>query len=296
MLEQRKEKAESWFKALQNQICNSFEDIEMKSQMSDVFKSYNSGKFEHKDWDRTDSVTAKKGGGGQMRVMRGAVFEKVGVNVSTVYGQFPKKFRDKIPGAGKSGEFWASGTSLVAHTRSPLMPAVHLNTRMIVTEENWFGGVTDLNPMLFDYPSHEEDRDIFHKALKSCCDRHDPEYYSIFKKCADEYFYMPHRKIHRGVGGIFADYLWNAQGGEDLWEKHFAFIQDIGKTFMQVYPQILDRYMDKAWTDEQREAQYKRRGYYGEFNLVYDRGTEFGLKTDGNTEAILMSMPPIAKW
>ncbi len=296
MMELRKKKAKAWFNELQNQICDSFEKIEQESQHSDIFKKYVPAQFEKKDWDRIDQETQEPGGGGQMRVMRGAVFEKVGVNVSEVFGKFSKKFRDKIPGAGETGEFWAAGLSLVAHTRSPLMPAIHMNTRMIVTEKSWFGGGTDLNPMLFDHPSNQQDEADFHKALKICCDRHDPTYYEKFKKWADDYFYIPHRKLHRGVGGIFSDYLWNEENDQDHWDKHFGFIQDIGKTFDAYYPDLLRKYMNESWTQAQREEQFKRRAYYAEFNLVYDRGTDFGLKTDGNVEAILVSMPPLAAW
>ncbi|MEE8292862.1 MAG: oxygen-dependent coproporphyrinogen oxidase, partial [Kiloniellales bacterium] len=219
--------------------------------------------------------------------LRGRVFEKVGVNISTVGGRFPADFAKQIPGAEDDPRFWASGVSLVAHLRSPLVPAVHMNTRHIVTTKAWFGGGSDLSPM---YPV-EVDTAAFHAALKAACDRHDPDYHPRFKAWCDEYFFIKHRGEPRGVGGIFFDYL---DSGD--WEADFAFTRDVGLAFLDIYPQLVRRHMVEPWTEEQRRHQLVKRGRYAEFNLIYDRGTKFGLMTGGNPEAILMSLPPEAAW
>ncbi|HEY8963713.1 MAG TPA: oxygen-dependent coproporphyrinogen oxidase, partial [Alphaproteobacteria bacterium] len=233
-------------------------------------------------WDRPE------GGGGEISLMRGRVFEKVGVNISTVHGSFSEEFRGKIPGADTNdGRFWAAGISLVAHMRSPLVPAVHMNTRRIVTSKSWFGGGADLTPMI----ANDDDAKQFHLALKQCCDRHNPDYYPRFKTWADEYFFIKHRNEARGAGGIFYDYLDSGNAANDL-----AFTQDVGKTFLNIYPQIVRKHMFESWTQEQREAQLVKRGRYVEFNLLYDRGTVFGLNTGGNVDAILMSLPPEVRW
>ncbi|TNE40848.1 MAG: oxygen-dependent coproporphyrinogen oxidase [Alphaproteobacteria bacterium] len=274
----QKQRASNWFRLLRDQIRDAFEALE--DELSGTFSDLPPGRFEMKNWDRPG------GGNGEMSVMKGRVFEKVGVNISTVHGQFSEEFRGSIPGTEKDGGFWASGISLVAHMHSPLVPAVHMNTRHIVTGKSWFGGGADLTPM---YANDSDTRD-FHAALKSACDTHDVDYYPRFKKWCDDYFYLPHREEARGVGGIFYDRL------ETEWEKDFAFTQDVGKAFRDIYPEIVRRHMNKPWTEEQREHQLIRRGRYVEFNLLYDRGTTFGLKTGGNTEAILMSLPPEVKW
>ena len=282
-IEMKKEQAKVWFAELRDQICASFETIERESLAislpNDLPKE--AGHFERKAWDRPG------GGGGVMSIMRGRVFEKVGVNISTVYGEFSEDFRSRIPGADEDPRFWASGISLVAHMQSPKIPAVHMNTRMIVTTKSWFGGGADLTPMV----PNDADTEKFHNELKKTCDQSDPSYYEKFKKWCDEYFYLPHRDEPRGVGGIFFD---NLDSGE--WENDFAFTQAVGKSFAQIYPEIVRDHISESWSDEERHNQLIRRGRYVEFNLLHDRGTLFGLKTGGNTEAILMSLPPAVAW
>ncbi len=291
-MENKKQTASDWFKNLQDQICDAFENIEQDLDSGPNFNSP-AGKFEKTNWNREDSDKENNSGsvlkgGGRMAVMRGRVFEKVGVNFSLVHGKFSEEFAKQIPGAEESnGEFWASGISLVAHMHSPLVPAVHMNTRMIATSKSWFGGGADLTPMFPD----EKDTSDFHAALKNCCDSHDPEYYPEFKEWCDRYFFLPHRNEPRGVGGIFFDYLDRKELDND-----FKFVQDVGTTFKDIYCDIVRRSMHKEWNEEQREHQLIKRGRYVEFNLLHDRGTMFGLKTGGNTEAILMSMPPEVKW
>lgn len=286
----RKAQAASWFRTLRDQICSEFEALE--DELSGGPKAaMNAGRFERTPWTRENSGQPNESGsilsgGGEMSIMRGRVFEKVGVNISEVHGTFSPEFAAKIPGADESnGQFWASGVSLVAHMQSPLVPAVHMNTRMIVTSKGWFGGGADLTPMYED----EDDTQSFHAALRECCGRHDKNHQE-YKEWCDRYFFLPHRNEPRGIGGIFYDYL------EHDWEADFAFTKDVGTTFNTIYPALVRRHMNESWSDEQREHQLIKRGRYVEFNLLHDRGTQFGLKTGGNTEAILMSMPPEVKW
>jgi len=275
--EKQKELSSKWFKDLRNQICKEFENIEDELTSSDK----KPGRFEKNKWQRED------GGGGEMSIMKGRVFEKVGVNISTVHGEFSEEFRKEIPGATEDPSFFATGISLVAHMCSPLVPTVHMNTRFIVTSKSWFGGGADLTPMYED----EQDTKDFHKAFKEICDKHNPEYYQKFKKWCDEYFYLKHRNEPRGIGGIFYDYINTGDFDKDL-----TFTQDVGKALLNIYPKIVRKHLNEEWTEEQREHQLIKRGRYVEFNLLYDRGTKFGLMTGGNTEAILMSLPPEAKW
>jgi coproporphyrinogen III oxidase len=273
------DRAQAWFQELRDQIIADFERIE--SEFSQSNKMVTPARFELTDWQH------REGGGGTMALMRGNVFEKVGVNISTVYGHFSDEFRSQIPGTEHDSSFWASGISLVAHMKSPLVPAVHMNTRHIRTEKKWFGGGTDLTP----YFPFDEDCTDFHETLKQACDIHNTDYYPQYKKWCDEYFYLKHRQETRGVGGIFYDYL---DSGDP--EADFRFTQDVGRAFSKIYSQIVRRRMFLPWTEEQRQHQLVRRGRYVEFNLLYDRGTHFGLKTGGNIEAILMSLPPEVNW
>jgi len=288
MNEEHKARAAAWFETLRNRICDAFEQLE--HEYAGPLRHLPAGRFERKTWLRpadTSDPAAGDGGGGVMAIMRGRVFEKVGVNVSTVHGRFSEEFRRQIPGAAADGRFWASGISLVAHLQSPHVPAVHMNTRHIVTSQAWFGGGSDLTPMQPD----EADASAFHVGLKAACDRHDPAFYSRFKAWCDEYFYLKHRDEPRGIGGIFFD---NLDSGD--WERDFAFVRDVGETFLATYLPIVRRHLDQAWSETERRDQLIRRGRYAEFNLLYDRGTLFGLKTGGNPEAILMSLPPVAMW
>lgn len=284
-MDDKKKQAAVWFKNIRDQICSEFEAIEAEMGSDAVFERT---PWERENTDQTNESGSVLQGGGEMSVMRGRVFEKVGVNFSEVHGTFSPEFAAKIPGADESGgAFWAAGISLVAHMCSPLVPVVHMNTRMIVTSKSWFGGGADLTPMYVD----EQDSADFHAAFKACCDRHEGANYDEYKEWCDRYFFLPHRNEPRGIGGIFYDYLDSV-----AWDSDFAFTQDVGTTFNTIYPQIVRRHMREDWSPEQREHQLIKRGRYVEFNLLHDRGTQFGLKTGGNTEAILMSMPPEVKW
>ncbi|MDD3797833.1 MAG: oxygen-dependent coproporphyrinogen oxidase [Novosphingobium sp.] len=275
-------RARDWFESLRDQICAAFETIEREAG-SDAT-------FEYTPWQR-ETADGSDGGGGTRGLMKGKVFEKVGVNVSTVRGEFAPEFATTIHGAAADKpSFTATGISLVAHMANPHVPAVHMNTRFLTTSRAWFGGGADLNPPI----PYEEDTREFHAAMRQACDAHDPEYYPRFKQWADEYFFIPHRGVHRGVGGIFYDHLECA--GEAEWESNFAFTRDVGKAFLSVFPQLVRRRMGMAFSPEEKLRQLEWRGRYAEFNLVYDRGTLFGLKTGGNIDAILMSLPPEAVW
>jgi coproporphyrinogen III oxidase len=281
-IEERQKLATNWFRQLRDKICFEFEKIE------EEFEKKYPAKFERKNWNRLDkSMLNHDGGFGEISIMKGNVFEKVGVNFSEVYGEFSEEFRHEIPGAKDHPKFWASGISLVAHMKSPLVPAVHLNTRFICTDKTWFGGGSDLNPAI----ENPQDTIDFHASFKKTCDQADPSFYEKYKKWCDEYFFIKHRGVSRGVGGIFYDYL-----NTNDFEKDFEFTKNVGLTFLDIYPKIVRRQMTKKFTDQQKEIQLKKRGLYAEFNLVYDRGTRFGLMTQGNPEAILMSLPPLAKW
>jgi len=269
----KKDLTSNWFKLLQNAICDDIVKLER-----------NKFKFKSTLWKRN---TKKDEGGGEYRILsNGKIFEKVGVNYSKVYGKFPKKFKKNILGAEKDPSFWASGISIVMHMKNPHIPAMHFNTRFICTKKNWFGGGMDVTPAIKDV----NEKKNFHKKLKLMCDQHDKKYYAKYKKWCDEYFYLPHRGEARGIGGIFFDYK------KDNFEKDFKFVRDVGVTFQMLFNNIIRKKISKKWTLKEKEKQYIKRGRYAEFNLLYDRGTKFGLQTGGNVEGILMSLPPIAKW
>ncbi len=272
-LEIKQKLASNWFKSLQEMFCKTISDFE-KNKIN----------FKSTTWKRN---LKKDEGGGEYRILKdGKIFDKVGVNFSKVYGKFPKKFRQNIPGAQKDPRFWASGISVVMHMKNPLIPAMHFNTRYICTTFDWFGGGIDVTPSKKDNKEKEQ----FHKTLRDMCNRHDKNYYKKYKKWCDEYFYLPHRKEPRGIGGIFFDYKKNN------FEKNFKFVRDVGITFETIFQKIINKKIKKKWSSKDKENQYIKRGRYAEFNLLYDRGTKFGLQTGGNVEGILMSLPPHAKW
>ena len=269
----KKDLASNWFKLLQDSICEDISILENKKI-----------KFKSTRWRRNKN---KDEGGGEYKIFKdGKVFEKVGVNFSKVYGKFPKKLQNNIPGANKYPRFWASGISVVMHMQNPHIPAMHFNTRYICTTQSWFGGGMDVTPALED----KNEKNRFHKTLKEMCNRHDKKYYARYKKWCDEYFFLPHRNEPRGIGGIFFDYKKNN------FEKDFKFVRDVGVTFQILFNDIIKKKINKKWISKDKETQYIKRGSYAEFNLLYDRGTKFGLQTGGNVEGILMSLPPIAKW
>ena len=271
--ELKKKLVKNWFKILQDVICYDIEEIENKSN-----------RFVSKNWVRNNK---KNEGGGNYRILEnGKVFDKVGVNFSEVHGKLSKKFKKKIPGGNKSSHFWASGVSIVMHMKNPHVPAMHFNTRYVYTAHGWFGGGIDVTPCFKDNALKK----WFHKKIKSTCDKHNKNYYKKYKKWCDEYFYLPHRKEARGIGGIFFDYKKNN------WEKDFSFVREVGISFKNIFRDIILKKYKKKWTKKEKQVQYEKRGRYVEFNLLYDRGTRFGLQTGGNVDAIPMSLPPLAKW
>ncbi|MEZ5946502.1 MAG: oxygen-dependent coproporphyrinogen oxidase [Hyphomonas sp.] len=285
----QKRRARDWFRTLQEDICARFEAIE-DAACPPLYRGP-AGRFELTEWRRGDG--SEDLGGGRMGLMRGKVFEKVGVHFSEVYGTFSEAFAAQIPGADKSdGKFWASGISLIAHPRNPRVPAAHMNTRMLVTSQSWFGGGGDLNPLLgYQRDQAFVDSVDFHAAMKAACDTHPGADFAAMKEHCDTYFHLAHRDEPRGTGGIFYDRFNTGD-----WEGDFAFTQEVGKQFAAIYPEIVRRRFEEAWSEAEREEQLIQRGRYVEFNLLYDRGTTFGLKTGGNVTSILSSMPPVVKW
>ena len=266
--ENKKQLASEWFRELRDNFCSQFETIDGE-------------KFVRNKWSHSGE------GGGEMSVMKGSVFEKVGVNISTVNGRFKEEFRENVSGTENSPNYWASGISIVAHMHSPYIPAFHFNTRFIATDEQWFGGGADLTPTIIN----DDDVEEFHNTFRDACNNHDKSYYQNFRKQCEEYFFLPHRNEERGKGGIFFDHMNTGD-----WKKDFEFVKEVGMAFLKVVPSIIKKRKNIRWDENEKNLQLLKRGRYVEFNLLWDRGTQFGLKTGGNTEAILMSMPPEAKW